>query len=191
MRCGKPLANETEEYCRDCREKSSPVRQGRSLWLHRSPVSDALYRFKYKNKRSWGKIFAEELAANYGEQIQAWEVDVVLPIPLHPSRRRARGFNQSEILAETIADMCGLPFRKDVLYRVKKTVPQKMLGPGERASNLHGAFGVSRRWKPCQNVLLVDDIYTTGATVERAAKVLKIAGVQNVYFLTVSIGQGI
>ena len=191
MRCGKPLGSEVEEYCPDCSGTSGAVSQGKSLWQHREPVSGALYRFKYKNKRRWGKIFASELAQHYGRQLTQWKIDEIIPIPLHPSRRRLRGFNQAEILAEELGSMCSLPVRSDVLFRIKKTAPQKDLGKRERSSNLRGAFGVSGRWKPCKNVLLVDDIYTTGATVERAAKVLKIAGAQNVYFLTVSIGQGI
>ena len=66
-----------------------------------------------------------------------------------------------------------------------------MLGPGERSANLKGAFAVAASWKPCRNVLLVDDIYTTGSTVERCASLLKKAGAENVWFLTISIGQGI
>ncbi len=191
MHCGRPLKKAEEEYCHDCRDASSDIRQGRGLWMHREPVAGALYRFKYRNKRSWGKVFAGELAEHYGRQIRAWKIDEIIPVPLHPSRRRIRGFNQAEILAGELSNICGIPIRTDVLFRIKKTVPQKELGKGERAENLKGAFGVSRNWNPGKNVLLVDDIYTTGATVERAAKVLKIAGAQNVYFLTVSIGQGI
>ena len=112
-------------------------------------------------------------------------------MPLHPSRRRRRGFNQAEILARELGGLCGLPVRTDVLYRIRKTSPQKLLGRAERLRNLHGAFGVSADWKPCGNVLLIDDIYTTGATLERAAGILKKAGAQKVFFLTISIGQGI
>ena len=79
----------------------------------------------------------------------------------------------------------------DALFRVKKTTAQKKLDRQERMGNLRDAFALSERWKPVANVLLIDDIYTTGATVEQAAKILKKAGAQNVYFLTISIGQGI
>lgn len=192
MRCGKPIRRDTEEYCADCAAApDSSITQGKSLWIHREPVSDALYRFKYKNKRSWGRIFAAEMMKKYGSQIRAWKIDEIIPVPLHASRYRKRGYNQAQILAEELSALTGLPAGKDVLYRIKKTIPQKTLGRGDRMKNLKGAFGVSRAWKPCKNVLLIDDIYTTGATLERAARVLKIAGAENVYFLTVSIGQGI
>ena len=112
-------------------------------------------------------------------------------IPLHASRKRQRGFNQSEVIARGLAELTGIPCRTDVLFRIRKTVPQKRLDPIGRTANLKGAFGVSKRWNACENVLLIDDIYTTGATVEKAAKMLKKAGCRNVYFLTISIGQGI
>lgn len=191
MRCGKPLAAEQQEYCSDCREKESFVEQGRSLWLHREPVPRALYRFKYHNRRSYGALFAREMAARYGSWIASHNIDVILPVPLHPSRRRSRGFNQAEILAGELSELMDIPFRTDVLYRIKKTSPQKVLGPGERRSNLKGAFAVSAEWKACRNVLLIDDIYTTGSTIERCAMMLKKAGAENVWFLTISIGQGI
>ena len=205
MHCGKPLKDETEEYCPDCGKRlagkrkhadggklqRSALDQGRSLWLHREPVSGALYRFKYRNRRRWGRIFAQELTDRFAGTIRRWKIDAVTPVPLHPSRRRKRGFNQAEILAEELGKLCGIPVETDVLFRIRKTAPQKVLGREGRMKNLRGAFGVSAGWKPCGNVLLIDDIYTTGATLERAAAVLKKAGVQKVFFLTISIGQGI
>lgn len=191
MRCGKPLRDETGEYCQTCAHRRSAIDQGRGLWLHADPVSGAVYRFKYKNKRIWGRIFAAELARQYGKQIRDWGIQEIIPIPLHASRKRQRGFNQSEVIARELAELTGIPSRTDVLFRIRKTVPQKRLDPIGRTANLKGAFGVSKRWNACENVLLIDDIYTTGATVEKATKMLKKAGCRNVYFLTISIGQGI
>lgn len=191
MHCGKPLKKDTDEYCPDCISASTCLVQGRNLWTHREPVAGALYRLKYHNKRNYGKIFARELAQQYTGEIKRWKIDVIIPVPLHSSRRRKRGFNQAEIIAGELASLTGIPLRTDVLFRIKKTLPQKSLGRTERQANLNGAFAVSRTWKACKNVLLIDDIYTTGATLEKAAKMLRTVGVQNVYFLTVSIGQGI
>mgnify|MGYP005778251941 CR=1 FL=1 len=191
MRCGKPLRDEIREYCRDCEARSSFFDRGYGMWLHREPVSGAVYRFKYKNKRNWGRIFAVELAEHYEGQIRAWGIEEIIPIPLHSTRKRKRGFNQSEVVAGILSELTGIPCRTDVLFRIRKTVPQKQLDRRGRKDNLMGAFGVSREWNACENVLLIDDIYTTGTTVGRAAKMLKKAGAQNVYFLTISIGQGI
>lgn len=169
----------------------SQLKQGRSLWLHRGCVPNAIYRYKYHNKRYWGKIFASELAQCYGEQIEKWKIDTIIPVPLHPSRKKRRGFNQAEIIAGALSEYTGIPVVTDVLFRIRKTVPQKNLGRKARKRNMQGAFGVSRSWIPSDNILLIDDIYTTGSTMEKAAYVLHLAGVQNVYFLTLSIGQGV
>ena len=191
MRCGKPLDKESREYCADCSGRDSNIVQGRSVWLHREPVPQAVYRFKYHNRRSSGEVFAHEMAKQYGRWIAANGIEEIIPVPLHPSRKRRRGFNQAEVLAVQLSELTGIPVRKDVLFRIKKTSPQKILNPGERRANLKGAFAVSARWKPCRNVLLIDDIYTTGSTIERCSGMLKKAGTENVWFLTISIGQGI
>ena len=102
-----------------------------------------------------------------------------------------KGAPREQTYPAVLAELTGIPCRTDVLFRIRKTVPQKRLDPIGRTANLKGAFGVSKRWNACENVLLIDDIYTTGATVEKAAKMLKKAGCRNVYFLTISIGQGI
>lgn len=191
MHCGRPVKDGTQELCPACAGRKSYIAQGRSLWIHREPVSGAVYRFKYKNRRSWGRIFAEEMAEHCGSQIVKWGIDVMIPIPVHAAKKRKRGFNQAEVLARELAELTGIPWRGDVLLRIRNTAPLKSVGGRERAESLRGAFAVKGKWRPCKNVLLIDDIYTTGATVERAAKMLKKAGVQNVYFLTISIGQGI
>ena len=129
--------------------------------------------------------------SGYADQLRRWEAEEIIPVPLHRSRRRKRGFNQAEILARELGAAAGIPVRTDVLFRVKKTSPQKSLGKKERQANLKGAFAVSGAWNPGKNVVLIDDIYTTGATLDRAAKMLRKAGARNVYFLTISIGQGI
>ena len=176
IHCGKPLEDETKEYCRDCERRKSNYEQGRSLWVHIPPVSNSVYRLKYHNKRYYAEIFGKELADEFEFQIRRW---------------RKRGYNQAELLAKQLSECMGIPMEKDVLYRIKKTRPLKEMDGEQRHRNLQGAFAVSKAWNPCQNILLIDDIYTTGSTIERAAGILKKAGVENVYFLTLSIGQGI
>ena len=136
-------------------------------------------------------LFAAEMAQAYKDQVIKWGIEEIIPIPLHKSRKRKRGYNQAEIIAKCLSEKTGVSLVSDALFRVKKTTAQKKLDRQERMGNLRDAFALSERWKPVANVLLIDDIYTTGATVEQAAKILKKAGAQNVYFLTISIGQGI
>lgn len=180
-----------QEYCRDCGRRRLDFEQGRSLWLHVPPVTQAVYQFKFHNKRYYAEIFAREMADRYGQWIHERGIEEIIPVPLHPSRLRARGFNQAGLLAEQLSEELHIPVGKNVVYRVRKTKPQKQLDDRERMKNLGQAFGVSRRWKAPKSVLIVDDIYTTGSTIHRISKVLKKAGVEKVYFLTISIGQGL
>ncbi|MEJ8734561.1 ComF family protein [Ruminococcus sp. AF18-22] len=191
MKCGKPLETEEEEYCSDCLRHTLSYAQGRSLWVHKEPVSTAIYQFKYHNKRVYADVFGEELAKRYGRQIENWKIEEILPIPLHSSRQRRRGFNQAELVARKLGEYTEIPVNAGALQRVRKTMPQKLLSDSERRKNIQRAFGVVKTWKPKRNVLLIDDIYTTGNTIHAAAKILKKAGAQNVYFLTISIGQGL
>ncbi len=191
MKCGKPLKSEEQEYCRDCAGHVRAFHQGKSMWVHKQPVSGAVYQFKYHNKRCFGSVFAEEMAAAYEDQIRRWGIQEIIPVPLHPSRQRKRGYNQAQILAEELGKRWNIPVSSQAVRRVKKTVPQKELNDRERIRNLKGAFGVSKEWRCIGNVLIVDDIYTTGNTIHRVASVLKKAGAQKVFFLTISIGQGL
>lgn len=191
MKCGKPISNEEKEYCFDCQKYQLAYDQGRSVWIQKGNVPQAIYQFKFHNKRYYAETFAEEMADRYAKWIHSCGVEIILPVPLHPSKRRSRGFNQAELLAEELGKRVQIPVETEVLFRVKKTRPQKQLSDKERISNLKQAFGVSRTWKPKKTVLLIDDIYTTGNTMHRIAKVLKQAGVEKVYFLTISIGQGL
>lgn len=203
MKCGKPIQSDEQEYCYDCSRFEYAFEQGRGLWVHQQPVSGAIYQYKFHNKRCHASVFAHEIVKKYGRWIEEKEIDAVIPVPLHWKKKRKRGFNQAELLADYIVKEWNeqrdkekirslrLYVLKNVLYRVKNTKPQKMLNDRERQENLHNAFGILRGWKPVHTVLLVDDIYTTGATIHRIAKILKKAGVQKVYFLTISIGQGL
>lgn len=191
MRCGKPIKRAGARYCRDCAGTEAPYEQGRSLWVHKSPVSDAIYRLKYKNKRYYGRIFAREMADRFEAQIRRWGIEEIVPIPLYRRRYRARGYNQAAVIARELGKLLSVPVREKAVLRVRSTKPQKDLGREQRLENLRGAFAVSKGFRPKRNILLIDDIYTTGSTICRAAEVLRLAGAEKVYFLTISIGQAL
>lgn len=191
MRCGKPVDKAEREYCKDCSEHPAAYEQGRSVWLHRAPVAQAIYKFKYSNKRNYAKTFAAEMARCYGKQIRQWGIEEIIPVPLHRSRRRKRGYNQAGLLARELGRLLGIPVNEKAVYRIRNTKPQKNLNDAQRIGNLKGAFAVSKAQDMKKHVLIVDDIYTTGNTIHRVAKMLKLAGAQKVYFLTISIGQGL
>ncbi len=124
-KCGKPVFREEKEYCYDCEKNIWYFEEGRNLWVHKPPVSDAIYAFKYHNMKCYGEIFGKELAATYSGYIRRRKIDVIVPIPLHKKRKRYRGYNQAEILAKEIAEKINVPCDSKGLIRLKKQIHRK------------------------------------------------------------------
>lgn len=190
MRCGKPVREEATEYCYDCERKEHSFERGYGLWLHEKRVRYAIYQFKYHNRRIYSGFFARELSREYGEAIRRWGISLIIPVPLSKKRRKQRGYNQAELLAKELSEIMRIPVDSRHLVRRIDTDPQKLLDPEHRRQNLRYAFEWRGQKRVAGNVLLIDDIYTTGNTIDSAARVLKRAGAGKVYFLTISIGQG-
>jgi len=188
-KCGKPIRYEEQEYCHDCQKQSFHYMQGRSLWIHKGAVPWSIYQFKYHNRRIYGKFYAKELYRVYGESIEEWGIDLIVPVPLHWRRRRKRGYNQAEIVARYLGELTGIPVDKHLVIRKKYTEPQKTLNNKERVKNLKHVFDVRKMTVRAKNILLIDDIYTTGSTIDAISKVLLEKGHNKVWFLTISIGQ--
>ena len=190
MKCGKPVRYKEQEFCSDCTRVRHIYDRGAALWIHKNPVSKSIYQFKYHNQRFYAEYYAEQFVWQYKELITGWAPQVILPVLLHARKRRNRGCNQAELLAEELGKRLKLPVCGNLVKRVRFTSPQKALDHTKRKKNLEQAFALSAPVRGLRRALIVDDIYTTGSTIDAVAKVLKQAGVQKVYFLTVSIGQG-
>ena len=190
MCCGKPLTDPVKEYCYDCSRQKHFFVDGRSLWVHKDAVENAVYAMKYQNRRIYGQTFGKELAEQFSSYLWKRKITRIVPVPLHLRRKRKRGFNQAEIIAKVLAENTGISMDAGAIKRTRATSPQKELGDKGRKRNIRGAFTAQKSVKG-ENIVLIDDIYTTGSTLDEAARVLKKAGAENVYFLTVSIGQGI
>lgn len=187
-KCGKELETETMEYCLDCTRHKRSFAWGVSLLNYNEAAAHSMAAIKYKNKREYLDFYVEETMKRCKKKLLSMEVDVVVPVPVHPARRRKRGFNQAELLADALSAGLELPVRTDALRRTRKTEPQKNLSPAERLKNLEKAFEAES--VRGLRILLVDDIYTTGSTIEACSHILKENGVSAVYFLCVSIGMG-
>jgi ComF family protein len=193
-KCGKQLISDRAEYCYDCSRRARSYEAGRAVFKYNQAAKKSLTAIKYKNRREYLDFYAQAMAYRYQQMIQRWQPDMLVPIPVHPSRMRTRGFNQAEELSRRLSTLWGIPTQTHLLIRVKKTLPQKKLTPEERLKNLQQAFAVrppmGRGEVIPETVVLVDDIYTTGSTMEACTRVLKAAGVKKVYFLTICIGYG-
>ena len=189
MRCGRKV-QEGEEYCRDCREKRHAFDRGRALYEY-ADAAASIYRFKYAGRREYAAFFGEEIAEYLGDFIRQVKPDGIVPIPLHRRRYARRGYNQAELLAKETGRRLGIPVYPEMLVRVRNTVPQKKLNPQERQNNLKKAFNIGRNDVKLKVILVFDDIYTTGSTIDEAARALREAGAEKIYFITLACGAGI
>ncbi len=155
---------------------------------YQGQVRQSLYRLKYANRRDYAVVYGQEVAVHLGRWIRQMRITRIVPVPLRPSRRRTRGYNQAALIAREVGWQLDLPVDEKLLCRIRKTAPQKMLSGRQRKENLAGAFGVQSEVCRGERILLVDDIYTTGHTVDAAARCLKQVANCRVYVLTVAIG---
>ncbi|WP_313187396.1 ComF family protein [Lacrimispora sp.] len=189
-KCGKEVISPDMEYCFDCVRHKRTFEYGRALVNYDENAGSSMAKIKYKNKREYLDFYGEAICVRYGKLIRRMEADVLVPVPVHPSRKKERGFNQAEILARRIGERLGLVVCPSMLVRNKKTMPQKGLDPAGRLKNLEEAFSAGKMIEGVEGVILVDDIYTTGSTIEACTRALKKAGIKRVYFLAICIGRG-
>ncbi len=188
LKCGKHIGDDRQEYCSGCRKTMHQFVQGRGLFTYRS-AAKSMYRFKYAGRREYARFYGRQIVEKYGKLLEKWQPDALVPVPIHYSRRRERGYNQADILAREIGKLTGIPVKHRLLLRVRKTLPQKQLSDSERQNNLKRAFKIGRNDVKLKRVIIIDDIYTTGSTIDACAAVLETAGVEQVYFISVSIGK--
>lgn len=185
-RCGLPYPpGSTGHLCTLCERGEYAFLQHRSFGLYEGVLKEALHRFKFGGDRSLvtplGEMLLEAFRGLDGD------VDLLIPIPLSKKRLLQRGFNQSLLLAHYLRRRTGVPCSRNLLVKARETSPQTSLGRKGRKENVKGAFQVrDRKDIHGKKVLLVDDVFTTGATLSEAAKVLLRAGAKEVLAVTVA-----
>lgn len=181
-RCGQTAAGGD---CRACAVAPPVAAAVRAATRFEGPIRQAIHRLKYGNLTAVAPALAELLAAAYREA--GWSVDLVVPVPLHPARRRQRGYNQAERLARPLAAALGLPLTPRALRRVRATADQIGLDAAGRRANVAGAFAVAQPASVAgRTVLLVDDVATTGCTLDAGARALLDSGAAHVYALVLA-----
>jgi len=190
-RCGDPvfvferISPSPNHLCDDCRRRFRPFDRCRSAGIYDAALRTAIHRVKFDRERTLGRCLGRWLARTLSSETA--EVDRIVPVPLHPRRIRERGFNQSELLSEALAAASGIEHAPRLLTKTSPTRSQTTLGRQDRKKNLRGTFALTRGATAAKmRILLVDDIYTTGCTVEECARVLRRAGARGVRVVTLA-----
>ena len=190
MKCGKQLEEEETEYCGDCMRHRHLFDRGRALFDYKS-MSDSIYRFKYKGRQEYASYYAECMSVRLGGWIRQCRPDAIVPVPIHSSKRYVRGYNQAEVLAKELGSIMHVPVETNLIKRVRKTSPMKDLSVSERQNNLKRAFKICRNDVKLSTIIIIDDIYTTGSTIDAMSYELRKAGVERIYFVSLAIGKGV
>ncbi len=198
--CGARLFSESE-YCSACggeHREYSYFEQGKAVFVYQKRMKKTMYRFKYYNRQEYALAFAKFAVQMYGDWIEKSMASVIVPVPIHPRKMRLRGYNQAEVFARELA--CELERQRGIKLKVltkgitrsSDTAPLKTMQKIDRYFNLKNAFQISPSvLKYGKIALVVDDIYTTGATANSLSSSLRNAGFQNIYFLSICIGNGL
>lgn len=174
--------------CVLCLEKKPRFSLQRSCGLYSGKLKDFILLYKYRGYKILGKDLARFMLQTLGASEEIWwGVDALIPVPLHPKRKRHRGFNQALVLAKILARKKNKLLIKNCLFKAENRLPQTVVEAQERRNNIKGAFAV----KKAKNIkgkviLLVDDVYTTGATVRECSEILLQAGAKEVRVITLA-----
>lgn len=186
LRCGRPV-DENVEFCRECRSAYREFDRGRGVFLYNNKMRQSLLRYKYYGSREYGEYYAACICRYMEREIRAWNPDLIIPVPMYPRKQRERGFNQAADLSAKVGKRLGIPTADWIVQKTQNTKSQKKLNAVERKQNLRAAFRVTERIDGLR-ILVLDDVYTTGSTIEALAHVLREAGASRVFFVTLCMG---
>ena len=189
MKCGKPVRGE-EEYCYDCTKKAHYFKQGAALFPYEY-ICTSLYKFKYSGRREYAAFYGRQMAYHMGEKRRLWKPQALIPVPIHKKKLKKRGYNQAELIADKLSEYWNIPVITNLVVRCKNTKPMKEIVGTDRQNNLKKAFKLGVNDVKLNTIIIIDDIYTTGSTIDAVSKVCLEVGISNIYFLTVSIGYGL
>jgi ComF family protein len=186
QKCGKPLVADSSITCSDCLKDAPSFNWARSFGLYEGVLKEAVNLMKYYSVKRLSKPLSEIML---GMKIP--QADAIIPVPLHKKKLRSREFNQSSSFARHISKSNGIPVILNALVKIKETVPQVGLNARERKKNIKNSFGLTNRELiQGKDIILVDDVFTTGATVRECSRLLKKQGAGDIYVVLLAHSRG-
>lgn len=187
--CGKPIDDTDVCRCSECSGYKYHFSRGYTASVYEGLIKDCIHNFKYNSHTYLGGTLAGLMADFASSHIGLNKVDLIVPVPLHWRKLRDRGFNQSVILTKLLSRTLGIPFINKGISRIKALPPQAGLPRKDRIRNSHGIFKVTRPEYFCgKHILLIDDVFTTGATVNECSKMLMDCGAKDVWVFSLARG---
>lgn len=184
-RCGRPVDNEAF-YCLECQNHPKSFEMARSPMRYKDDVSRLLLNYKFHNKKYLAKYFAEPMCDCYLKY--GYDCDLIIPVPLSGERKKERGYNQAELMAESVAKTLGIPLVTNACVKILNNPRQSELSARARHENVIGAYKITdKSVVKGKKVLLIDDVLTTGSTTSEVARKLYIAGAESVKVLTYAV----
>jgi ComF family protein len=190
-RCGLPFEGDltTTFVCSNCQDMDLHFTFARSAVVAKTLVLEVIHRYKYSHALWFEEFLADLLIREAAPTLRGQDWDFIVPVPLHPLKRREREFNQAELLAKRLGDATGIPVNTKLVQRTTATMTQTRLSREQRAANMKDAFIVSEKGRlKGQKTVILDDVFTTGATTNACAKALRAAGAGDVCVWTVARG---
>ena len=187
--CGTPFVSQEvrSHPCSSCLTKRKYFTMARALGAYHGSLQEAIHRWKYQGKATLTPFLGQWMTEGLYRYWDPKRLDLLIPVPLHKQRLRERGFNQALLLVKELSHRTGIPYRKRILQKVRPTLPQVNLSGVEREKGVRGSFEIVRKEElEEKTILLVDDVYTTGATVNECSKVLLAAGAERVDVFTLA-----
>ena len=184
--CGRPV-QEGYVLCKGCAEQEHVFEQSVSPYEYRDEMRMSVLRFKYSGRAEYAGFYVRSIAVYAGSKIRQWKPGLIVPVPVHPSRKRKRGYNQAALIARGLAGEFDIPYDDRLLIRKKRTRPQMDLDRADRQKNISGAFSCVKQGTVSGTVLLIDDILTTGSTLDACAEELKKAGAEKICALCLCV----
>ena len=180
--CGIPTNQ--KQICEKCQLSPPKYQMMRSWAVFDSPVQDALHTLKYRRNIGIGDALALQMK-DFVRSL-AWKVDMLIPVPLGRNRLKERGYNQVGLVARPLAYEIGLPYAPNALWKFRETRSQVGLSISQRRENVHNAYQANLEIVKCKSILLMDDVATTGSTIQSCTQALLDAGARGVYALTIA-----